>query len=212
MDELELLKKDWKKNDGQFKQVSENEIYGMLHKSSSSIVKWIFIISIIELLLGPVLGILFSNKEYNLMLERYHLKTIILIFSVINYAVIFYFIYKFHTNYKKINATDSVNHLLKNIIDTRKTVKHYITYNLVMGAVLIMIFFIAHAMYEPKIVKLIHDIGGDSNKGYIIVFGIYFIITIVVLFFVWLFYKLIYGILIRRLNKNYKELQKIDFF
>ena len=33
MDELELLKKDWKKNDAQFKQVSENEIYGMLHKS-----------------------------------------------------------------------------------------------------------------------------------------------------------------------------------
>ena len=46
MDELELLKKDWKNNNAQFKQVSENEIYGMLHKSSSSIVKWIFIISI----------------------------------------------------------------------------------------------------------------------------------------------------------------------
>ena len=51
MDELELLKKDWKKNDAQFKQVSENEIYGMLHKSSSSIVKWIFIISIVEFLI-----------------------------------------------------------------------------------------------------------------------------------------------------------------
>src|SRR6476620_284061 len=119
MDELELLKKDWKKNDAQFKQVSENEIYGMLHKSSSSIVKWIFIISVIELLLGPLMGILFSNKEYNLMLERYHLKTVILIFTIVNYAVILYFIYKFYTNYKKINATDSVNHLLKNIIDTR---------------------------------------------------------------------------------------------
>ena len=43
MDVLDLLKKDWKNNNAQFKQVSENEIYGMLHKSSSSIVKWIFI-------------------------------------------------------------------------------------------------------------------------------------------------------------------------
>ena len=211
MDELELLKKDWKKNDAQFKQVSENEIYGMLHKSSSSIVKWIFIISIIELLLGPALGILFSNKEYNLMLERYHLKTVILIFSVINYAVILYFIYKFYTNYKKINATDSVNHLLKNIIDTRKTVKHYITYNLTMGVVLFFIVFGSQAIYEPKIVKLIHDIGGDSNKGYIIVFAIYFVVTIIVMFFIWLFYRLIYGILLRRLKRNYNELQKIEY-
>ena len=51
MDELELLKKDWKNNNEQFKQVSENEIYGMLQKSSSSIVKWIFIISILEIIL-----------------------------------------------------------------------------------------------------------------------------------------------------------------
>jgi hypothetical protein len=211
MDELELLKKDWKKNDGQFTQVSENEIYGMLHKSSSSIVKWIFIISIIELLLGPLLGILFSNKEYNLMLERYHIKTVILIFSVINYAVILYFIYKFYNNYKKINATDSVNHLLKNIIDTRKTVKHYITYNLSMGVVLFFIVFGSQAIYEPKIVKMIQDIGGDSNKGYIIVFGIYFVVTIVVMFFIWLFYRLIYGILLRRLKRNYNELQKIEY-
>jgi hypothetical protein len=211
MDELELLKKDWKKNDGQFTQVSENEIYGMLHKSSSSIVKWIFIISIIELLLGPLLGILFSNKEYNLMLERYHIKTVILIFSVINYAVILYFIYKFYNNYKKINATDSVNHLLKNIIDTRKTVKHYITYNLSMGVVLIMIFFGAHAMYEPKIIKLINNIGENSNTGYFVLFGIYFVVTIVVMFFIWLFYRLIYGILLRRLKRNYNELQKIEY-
>ena len=59
MDELELLKKDWKKNDGQFKQVSENEIYGMLHKSSSSIVKWIFIISIVEFLVLRLMDLSF---------------------------------------------------------------------------------------------------------------------------------------------------------
>ena len=61
MDELELLKKDWKNNNAQFKQVSENEIYGMLHKSSSSIVKWIFIISILEIILWTSLGFL-TNK------------------------------------------------------------------------------------------------------------------------------------------------------
>ena len=52
MKELDLLKKDWKKNAASFVQVSENEIYKMIHKKSSSVVKWIFMISVIELGLG----------------------------------------------------------------------------------------------------------------------------------------------------------------
>ena len=40
MKELDLLKKDWQKSDNSFEQVSEIEIYKMIHKKSSSIVKW----------------------------------------------------------------------------------------------------------------------------------------------------------------------------
>ena len=79
MDELELLKKDWKNNNEQFKQVSENEIYGMLQKSSSSIVKWIFIISIFEIILWTILGFLTNNDSYWQMLNKYHLKSFMLV-------------------------------------------------------------------------------------------------------------------------------------
>ena len=48
MEELDLLKKAWKKEECSFDQVSEKDIYGMLHQKSSSIVKWILIISIVE--------------------------------------------------------------------------------------------------------------------------------------------------------------------
>ena len=48
MDELELLKKDWKKDHTDFPKLSYNEIYKMILKKSSSIVKWIFIISLLE--------------------------------------------------------------------------------------------------------------------------------------------------------------------
>ena len=37
MEELDLLKKDWKRNENSFEQVSEVDIYKMLHKKSSSI-------------------------------------------------------------------------------------------------------------------------------------------------------------------------------
>lgn len=211
MDELELLKKDWKKNDAQFKQVSENEIYGMLHKSSSSIVKWIFIISILEIVLWTGLGFLTNNDTYWKMLDKYHLKTFMLIVSIINYTVIVYFIYRFYKNYKKINATDSVNHLLKNIIDSRKTVKQYVTYNLLMIGFLLIVVFVAQTIYEPKIQEIINRFGTDTNKGYFIVFAFYCVFILVFIFIIWLFYRLIYGFLIRRLKRNYNELQKIEY-
>jgi DNA-binding CsgD family transcriptional regulator len=45
-----FIKKDWQKSDNSFNQISETEIYKMIHKKSSSIVKWILIISILEVL------------------------------------------------------------------------------------------------------------------------------------------------------------------
>jgi uncharacterized membrane protein len=211
MDELELLKKDWKKNDEQFTQVSENEIYGMLHKSSSSIVKWIFIISVLEIVLWSGLGLLANNKSYWDMLDKYHITTIMQIFSVVNYVVILYFIYKFYNNYRKINATDSVNILLKNIIDARKTVKQYVTYNLLMICFTLVVFFIAQTIYEPKMQELINKFGTNSTKGYLILFAFYFAIILIFTFIIWLFYRLIYGFFMKRLKRNYNELQKIEY-
>lgn len=54
MDELELLKKDWQKDDNNYPKKSYNEIYKMILKKSSSIVKWIFIISILEFILWEI--------------------------------------------------------------------------------------------------------------------------------------------------------------
>jgi hypothetical protein len=46
MDELDLLKKDWNSGSVEFKSYSDSDIYPMLHKKSSSIVKTLFYISI----------------------------------------------------------------------------------------------------------------------------------------------------------------------
>ena len=71
MKELDLLKKAWKKDTTSFEQVSEGAIYNMLQKKSSSIVKWILIISIIEFIIlrGSDLLVLLDVKyknEFNL--------------------------------------------------------------------------------------------------------------------------------------------------
>jgi len=55
MDELDLLKKDWQNKEEHLPKLSYNELYNMIWKKSSSIVKWILIISILELVLPHLL-------------------------------------------------------------------------------------------------------------------------------------------------------------
>ena len=93
MDELDLLKKDWKKRESSFQQIGENEIYGMLHKRSSSIVKWIVIISVLELVLWASISFFTADEEYFKTLKLYHLETAMPVISAVNYGVILYFIY-----------------------------------------------------------------------------------------------------------------------
>ncbi len=48
MDELELLKKDWETSSKNYPELNNEELYKLIYKRSSSIVKWIFIISLLE--------------------------------------------------------------------------------------------------------------------------------------------------------------------
>ena len=213
MDELEILKKDWKKNENAFDQVTEKEIYGMLHKRSSSIVKWILIISVLELLLWSGITFLTADEEYFKTLEMYHLDTIMPIISGINYGVILFFIYLFFKNYKAINTTDTVKQLMQSILKTRKTVKYYVWYNLGMTAFSFILVFIFQFMYDPNIQKLIEKMSKTVSVStfYCIMILVYVAVIVVFIGLIWLFYRILYGILMRRLQKNYNELQKIDF-
>jgi Na+/H+ antiporter NhaC len=216
MKELDLLKKDWQKNKDSFEQVSEIEIYKMIHKKSSSIVKWILIISIIEFSLGIILNILLSftkveekNTEFIKSIGVYNYYQA---FTIILYVVIIYFILQFYFMYRNVAATDSTKLLMKNILKARKTVQNYILFNLVTFAV----FFIAISAFGFKsilIQKSIEHNGhltGISSSVYIISFLVIIVVTAIITTAIWLFYRLLYGILLRRLHTNYKELKKID--
>lgn len=213
MDELEILKRDWKKKENSFNQVSEKEIYSMLHKTSSSIVKWILIISILEILLWSSITFFTADDEYFKTLEMYHLNTIMPVITFINNVIILVFIYLFYKNYKTINTTESVKALMQNILKTRKTVKYYVGYNIGMAILSFIIGFIFQFLYDPNINKMIEKVSEsmDSNVFCVLIIMMYIVIITVFVGIIWLFYRLIYGILMRRLQKNYNELSKIDF-
>ncbi len=213
MDELEILKKDWKKNENIFDQVTEKEIYGMLHKRSSSIVKWILIISVLELLLWSGISFLTSDESYSKTLKAYHLDTIMPVITIINYGVILFFIYLFFKNYKAINTTDTVKQLMQNILKTRKTVQYYVWYNIGMTIFSFVLVFIFQFMYDKNIEKLVEKMSDSFSPSmfYFLMILIYITVITVFIGLIWMFYKVLYGILMRRLQKNYYELKKIDF-
>ncbi|MFC5048953.1 hypothetical protein [Aquimarina hainanensis] len=63
MDGLELLKKDWKKQDDSLPKLSYNDIYSMILKKSSSIVRSIFIISVLEFVLWASLEVILRMSD-----------------------------------------------------------------------------------------------------------------------------------------------------
>ena len=57
MDELDFLKKDWKRQEAELPKVSVESIYTMIHKRSSSLMKWILYVSIFEFVLWTILNL-----------------------------------------------------------------------------------------------------------------------------------------------------------
>lgn len=209
MKELDLLKKDWKKNENSFQQISELEIYKMIHKKSSSIVKWILIISILEVLLWTSISVFFNTDEYLENINHKDLISYFRILTVFNYGVILAFIYLFYKNYIRITTTVSTKQLMKDILKTRKTVQYYVWYNLAMAVLSLIIGFVIALVYNPE-TSILSDQIANNGKVLAITIGVLLLTTIVFFGLFWLFYRLLYGILLRRLYANYKELKKID--
>ncbi|MFL9845890.1 hypothetical protein [Flavobacterium rhizosphaerae] len=211
MDALDKLKNNWQKNDN-YPRFSQQQIYAMLHKRSSSIVKWILIISIIEFAAWLGLNILLKDNSTNKTLRGLGLEYLIVSLSVISYGIILYFIYIFYTRYKKITATDNVKKLMSSILATRKAVRNYIyitiSYNII-GAIVVLIILLQS---DPVILNAYEQSqqSGDEVFFYMITIVITLLLLGLFFFAMWLIYRLIYGILLKRLIKNYEELKQME--
>ena len=208
MEGLDLLKKDWQKNSDSYIQYSDNELYAMLHKKSSSIVRWILIISILELVLWSVVGFA-TNDDYLHKPEYDSLRIYFTAFTFLSYGIVAIFIAIFYKNYKAISATESTRKLMTAILKTRKTVKIYVGYNLGMIALTLILGFIIAFNYNPNVVELGQKLNNDGRLMAMVI-GLFAVCVALCIGIFWLFYRLLYGILMKRLLINYSELQKIE--
>lgn len=212
MDELELLKKDWQKEGNIFPKLSYNEIYKMILKKSSSIVKWIFIISILEFVLWSVLSFFLKDADYNKKFQEYNADNIMIPFMALGYVIIAYFLYRFFMNYRTISVTDNAKVLMENILKTRRTVKHYVAVNLGFMVVSIFVALSIQFNRDEEMISIIEkaSANGELFKFYALTIIIILVVIALLIGVFLLFYYLIYGILLKRLNNNYKELKKLE--
>lgn len=214
MDELELLKKQWQTREQELPHLTYEDIYKMLLKKSSSIVKWIFYISIAEILFWIVLSFMVPESSTKFS-DDIGLHDVLLAVNILNYVVFAVFIFLFYKNYRRISTTDSIKELMKNILRTRRTVQYFVIYNVAASALLIIgINFYYYFNQDMVFQFMIQDYGIShiSQERFMKMFlTIQILFGIVMIGLVMLFYRIVYGILLRRLHKNYKELKRIEF-
>ncbi|MFL1012345.1 hypothetical protein [Flavisericum labens] len=209
MDELELLKKGWDKQ-SEHKKLTVSDLYPMLHKKSSSVVKTLFYISVAELVFWILINTIpyFTSDAYRKRLDDVYADDIVFTeLTIFSYVVILLFIYLLYKAYKSISVTDSSKKLMESILRTRKIIKYYVLYNLIMAGVSLLVGFYFAFTHNPE---LADQIAHFSKQETMMATAILVVSTIAFILVIWLFYKLIYGLLLKRLNKNYRELKQLE--
>ena len=213
MDELELLKKDWQKKEDHLPKLTYDQIYKMIWKKSSSIVKWIFYISVIELIFWAMLNVFSYNQDSMALEKEWHVYEISTALNVVYYIILICFIYVFYKNYKQISVTDSSRKLMKSILKVKRTVTWYVWFNIAIFAVSFLMLLYGSLRYGEQSQLIIDaaEKAGNETIFWLMLIGICLIAVTVILALVWLFYKLLYGILLGRLKTNYRELKRLEF-
>ncbi|TXF77487.1 beta-carotene 15,15'-monooxygenase [Chryseobacterium sp.] len=216
--DLDTFKKTWQEQEVQPKYDSA-EIRAMLNKSSRNYVKYIFWISAAEFLvilsltvyytfLGndskSLLSILSKLGVKNSSALEYDVSHFYIILKSISIVMTAFFVVKFYRNYAKIKVESNLKKFILQIIDFKKTVNLFILANIALLVIFtgVLTGFIFYVLSEQQI-----HLSNSALAGFFI--GLAFITGLSILL-IWLYYRIVYGIIVRRLGKNLEELKKID--
>jgi len=209
MDELELLKKDWKENKSDdFKNYTEKELFAMTKKRSVSIAKWVFIIALLELgfwfLIGYLMPSSSEDKEYYEVLNNTPLiKGILYVLGEFAAYLPYVFIgLLLYLNFK-IRTEENPKKLMEKILLMKKCIQWYI--RIFLGEVaLFFIISMALSFYTNYYILE----GEELVALFVSVMLIVFIFILVL--FLRFIYHLVYGKLLHKLKQNYEELSRME--
>lgn len=200
MEELELLKKDWNKNENDFKDYSETEIYSMIRQKSISVAKTLFLVGLIEITLWSVYG--YINGEFP------YLRFILFSGCIILAVLLF----------RRLKTGQDSLSLMKNILNIRKLVLGYAAISFFL---IILDNLIHFDLYTRDFMAGTKD---GWNEGYNTTmhtdpgsmvpgwgnYAVFLFFMLLAFFIIYAVYKRTYGKILSDLRKNYRYLSRTE--
>lgn len=214
---LDDFKKSWQEQKPEVYESSEIE--AMLNKKSKNYVKYILWISIAEFVLFALMNMytVFLAPHPNSFLEMLkklgihitpsidkEFQQIYLVLKVLSLLITAIFVGLFYHNYKKIRIEYNLKKFISQIIFFKKTVHLFILTNI---SVLVLFTGIL-TLFALNTLKFQNI---DLNKTTLLGFLIGVVISLVIgVLLILVYYRVVYGILLKRLDNQLKQLQKIE--
>lgn len=209
MDELELLKKDWKENKSDdFKNYTEKELFAMTKKRSVSIAKWVFIIALLELGFWFLIGYLASSSEDSKHEDIPFVDVVFNVMDIISILLPFVFIASLLYLNFKIRTEENPKKLMEKILLMKKCIQWYI--RIFLGEIVVFFIISMILIFYTRY----HTLEAEEIEGLYFFVFIAFIPLLVFIFIFALFlrfiYHLVYGKLLHKLKQNYEELSRME--
>ncbi|WP_417431046.1 beta-carotene 15,15'-monooxygenase [Halpernia sp.] len=215
---LDNFKKTWQEQEVQPKY-QQTEIAQMLHKNSRNYVKYIFWISLAEFFVFFSLGILYifrsesDHSFFNILKKlgvnetpqlQQSFEQLYFSLKIVSLLITAFFVVQFYLNYKKIKVQDNLKLFILQIVKFRKTVNAFIITNIFL-LILFTVILTAYIfrIFSEQNISLTHP----TLIGFIVGLSI---TTLFSVGLIWLYYKIVYGIIMKKLSKNLTELRKIE--
>jgi hypothetical protein len=216
--DIDSLKKSWQEQTIS-DDYNQDEIEVMLNKRSRNYVKYILWISVAEFIIFGIINFiaLFSNSfhtDFTNILNKlqirnqdeveFSLDKIYSIMKIASLVITGVFVVIFYSNYKKIDVESNLKKFIIHIIKFKKTVNLFIFSN-------ILLLFLFIGSFTSFIIFTIQkqNIEIDNPTFWGLITGVVLSLLVCIILIL-LYYKIAYGIILKRLSKNLKQLEKID--
>lgn len=216
--DIDSFKKTWQQQNVAPKYDSE-EILRMLNRNSQDYVKYILWISIAEFLFIIGISVYYfrsgeEGSSFLHILQRMKIQVTPQImaslerfYSVLKFTsvgITLFFVVKFFRSYRRIHVESNLKKFILQIISFKKTVNLFILVNILflVFTTLLLTVFIFRTLALQNV-----EMSSSTIAGFItgLIISLAFSVGLI-----WLYYRLVYGIIMKRLSRNLAQLQEIE--
>lgn len=201
-----LLKKMWKNLNFSNINIKQPQLFYIIHLRSNSIVKKILIISILEFSISLLITYLSSKLKYTAELLAIEKHSVLVFLDILYYLIFIYFFIQFIINFKKIDSRSNLQHLLKTIITTRKSIYYFILSSLISLNLNTIIFFGIYLNTNNQLLLKTNESNSNLLLYNIAYCCILMLFLVIISFLIWHMYKIINLKLLKKQKLIFKEL------